>query len=104
MAVDWAFGEDNSSGQLWASHPTELVAHVEYRRDGYGGAKRRLKVVTKSWVEAQLRQLDPHGHPPAFGAFGPMMVVPDGSLPELRRTIQSALELVATDAFSLPVE
>jgi hypothetical protein len=58
-------------------------------------------VVTKSWIEAQIKTLQRGGDPPAFAVFGAMMVVPDGPLHELKLAIESGLQLVASDSFSM---
>ena len=84
----WEFGETREDGEAWLSSPQKFMGLVQFQVPASDGAMQwyRISVVTRGWVEAQLRDLA------TWAAWPGFLVIADGSPAQLRASIDRAFE------------
>lgn len=98
----WRFIDDEADGEAWLESPELMIACVEYDL-GSGSERRRLMVVTKSWIANELNDVRMSGNEPLWKILPTMMVLPDGRGNELRSILNSAMLADGLDLYSTPV-
>jgi hypothetical protein len=84
--VEWRFGESDEDAAAWFRSPSVLHVYVDFRLpDTPPRSWHRVIAVTHGWVRAQL--VDPS----ASHSWPAALVVPDGTLPEMRLAIDGLL-------------
>lgn len=92
----WQFGESEADGEAWIANPAEMHAYVDYLSPG-ANERRRVMVVTRSWLEHQLQQ----GGRLLLPA---LLVVADGDRSAIVRQIEEAVSSASLDRFSKPLQ
>lgn len=102
MRIQWRFAEQEDDGAAWLRHPSDLVAYVDYANAS--GEWRRVMVVTKTWLEKHLRGVRVGGDgAPLWAAIPTLIVLPDVSGEDLRRTVDRVLQEGGLDSYATPV-
>lgn len=98
----WRFAESETDGEDWLANPNLLQGYVDYAAAGAGGefAWRRILIVTRAWLEAQIQTVGKGQTGPLWAAIPSMIVLPNASGSELRSMIDEVIRQGSIDDYS----
>lgn len=103
--MEWRFGEMAEDGAAWMANPETLHAYVDYKTSegGRGHGWRRVMVVTRAWLLAQVHHLE-EAEGGRRVVLPALLVLPDGAPEQLQGYIADAVASGTLDRFSRTLE
>lgn len=102
--IVWQFDEETSDGEAWLRRPRDETVFILYQSTASSGAGewRRLFVVTRAWLQAQLSDTWSRGLEVPWAVLPSMLVLPDLEGDELRAAVDAVVNQRGFDAYSTP--
>jgi hypothetical protein len=103
--VKWRFAESEEDGEVWLRNPALLQGYVDFESRSETGQShwRRVMVVTRAWLEAQVQGVRRGDVGPQWAALPPMIVLPDAPREELRGIVDTVIRQGGFDSYSTPL-